>query len=115
LPGPIPCGDIKVRQSLVVLFVIFHGIPQELSLEPVYRRPESVKKSIRESALFDMETFDTKIPRSEIMTASHFCYSQSLPSQYCGTSRRSSNGCTECELDVTCLRPSYFHEVTNEG
>ena len=61
LPGAIPCGDIKFRQSLVVVFVFFHGIPQELSLEPVYRRPGGVKKSIRESALFDMETFDTKI------------------------------------------------------
>src|SRR5580700_11101577 len=67
LPGPIPCGDIKVRQPLSGVFVIFHGIPHEISLEPVYRRPDRVKKSIRESALFDMGTFDTKIPRSILM------------------------------------------------
>src|ERR1700722_5854147 len=63
LPGPIPCGDIKFRRFSVVVFVIFHGIPQEISLEPVYRRPDRVKKSIRGSALFDMGTFDTKIRR----------------------------------------------------
>jgi hypothetical protein len=65
LPGAIPCGDIKFRQSLVVIFVFFHGIPQELGLEPVYRRLESVKKSIRKRALFDIETFDTRISAFE--------------------------------------------------
>ena len=79
LPRAIPCGDIKFRQSLVVVFVIFHGIPQELSLEPVYRRPDRVKKSIRESALFDMGTFDTKIPRSELVPAKAFCNTQAVP------------------------------------
>src|ERR1700722_6288596 len=67
LPGSIPCGDIKFQRFLV-FFVNFHGIPQEISLEPVYRRLDRVKKSIRESALFDMGTFDTKIRPSELMT-----------------------------------------------
>src|ERR1700719_49644 len=60
-PGAIPYGGDTIFRQVLVVFVIFHGLPQELSLEPVYRRPDSVKKSIRESALFDMGTFDTKI------------------------------------------------------
>ena|ERR1700676_3310749 len=78
LPGAIPCGDIEFRRSLVV-FVFFHGIPQELSLEPVYRSAERVKKSILESALFDMGTFDTKIPRSELMRQRLFHNAQAVP------------------------------------
>src|ERR1700693_4496425 len=91
LPGAIPRGDIKFRQSLIGVFVFFHGIPQELSLEPVYRRLESVKKSIRERALFDIETFDTKIFAFVTDGGRRFYNWQSVPSRCRDTGWRASD------------------------
>jgi len=116
LPGSIPCGDIKFQRFLV-FFVNFHWhtprirLGTSLSKAGQGQKIDSRECSVRYGNIRHQNSaFILMVPtRFKTHNERH----NGTPPA--GAGRGVSHGCAEGELDVTCLRPSYFHEVTNEG